>query len=183
MNYLTIPKMPDGECLIYAIRNVVVGEHYIGSTTQPRHRFYHHFRNLRMGKHTSTFLQRAWDKYGEANFIHEPILICDICDRDDWEYSFIRDMGHYNLKKTPDNYSGRVARNASARPDVRCKLSLKAISRHGKKRAEVYDPLCQEAWGLVMAGAYRKDACKAVGIGTSTFWKWIRNNGLKERQF
>ena len=183
MNYLTTPQMPDGECLIYVIRNTVTEKCYVGSTTRPYHRLHHHKRHLRMGGHSSTPLQRAWTKYGEASFLYEPLLVCDVADRDEWEYGFIRNIGYYNLQKKPGRYSQRVARNASDRTDVRKKMAASAALRHAAKRAEVYDPLCRKAWELVIAGMHRKEAHKAVGISGAAFWNWIRRNGLKERQF
>lgn len=53
---------------IYAIRNTVNGNAYIGSTTNYKSRWFTHKSLLRKGKHHSFILQRAWDKYGEAAF-------------------------------------------------------------------------------------------------------------------
>lgn len=57
---------------IYIIENKINKKYYIGSTTQSfERRFYHHKLNLRRGTHHSIRLQRAWDKYGEDNFIFD----------------------------------------------------------------------------------------------------------------
>ena len=58
---------------VYQIRNLVNGKRYVGSTTQPRNRFYLHRSQLGRGKHHAKHLQRAWDKYGGASFAFEII--------------------------------------------------------------------------------------------------------------
>lgn len=54
--------------VIYQIMNNITGDFYIGSTINFPKRKSTHLRNLRMGKHHSPILQRAWNKYGSSNF-------------------------------------------------------------------------------------------------------------------
>lgn len=61
---------------VYRIRNKVNGKFYIGRSIDINKRFYQHKSALRKGKHGSIYLQRAWDKYGEDNFIFEPLVLC-----------------------------------------------------------------------------------------------------------
>lgn len=60
---------------IYAIRNLVNGKRYVGSAVYLTGRFCDHRKRLRLGKHHSIKLQRAWDKYGEENFSFEVLEI------------------------------------------------------------------------------------------------------------
>ena len=53
---------------IYLIACVISGKAYIGSTQNIQARWSNHLSLLRRGKHHSIHLQRAWDKYGDANF-------------------------------------------------------------------------------------------------------------------
>lgn len=62
---------------IYQIRNIENDKRYIGSTIEPNKRFAWHQRYLRIEKHHSIRLQRAWQKYGEKNFVFEIIRTCD----------------------------------------------------------------------------------------------------------
>ena len=58
---------------IYKITNLVNGKFYVGSSVRPRTRFGEHRRTLRTGEHHCGHLQRAWNKYGEANFRFEVV--------------------------------------------------------------------------------------------------------------
>src|SRR5690349_13606447 len=62
---------------IYIIKNILNNKCYFGSTTNSfQRRFKAHKSQLNRGIHHSSKLQRAWDKYGESNFI---FLIVEIC--------------------------------------------------------------------------------------------------------
>jgi predicted GIY-YIG superfamily endonuclease/DNA-binding MarR family transcriptional regulator len=58
---------------IYKITCKVNGKIYIGSSADCEKRFRQHVNQLNRGKHHNSHLQRAWDKYGEENFIFEVI--------------------------------------------------------------------------------------------------------------
>src|SRR5919205_4425633 len=53
---------------VYQILCVPTGKVYIGSTVNLRERWSNHLWRLRCGQHQNVFLQRAWNKYGEAHF-------------------------------------------------------------------------------------------------------------------
>jgi group I intron endonuclease len=57
--------------VIYKIRNVVTNSFYVGSTIDARVRFQAHKRRLRVGKHQSPLLQKAWNEHGEDYFKFE----------------------------------------------------------------------------------------------------------------
>jgi hypothetical protein len=58
---------------VYVIRNNVTGHEYVGCSVDITKRFQNHRRDLRKGRHHSTFLQRSWDKHGQAAFTFEPV--------------------------------------------------------------------------------------------------------------
>lgn len=51
---------------IYVIINRLNGNTYVGSALKFSRRWKKHIRDLRLGKHHSRHLQRAWDKYGDV---------------------------------------------------------------------------------------------------------------------
>ncbi len=59
------------KCGIYAIKNLLDGKNYIGSSKTINYRFCQHKRNLVKNKHVNPHLQNAWNKYGEENFVFE----------------------------------------------------------------------------------------------------------------
>ena len=63
---------------IYRIRNIVNDKCYYGSSKQIEKRFIRHKRELKNNIHINCVLQRAWDKYGENNFIFEIVELCNI---------------------------------------------------------------------------------------------------------
>lgn len=60
---------------VYAIINTVNGKTYIGSSHNIQHRWQDHCRDLRIGRHHSSVLQHAWNKYGEAAFAFQVMEI------------------------------------------------------------------------------------------------------------
>jgi group I intron endonuclease len=68
---------------VYQIRCIPTGKIYVGSAVNLRKRWRTHFNSLRLGSHENSYLQRAWDKYGEENFevtvlefVHASDLLC-----------------------------------------------------------------------------------------------------------
>jgi len=64
---------------IYAIENIASGRRYIGSAACIRRRWKLHRRSSADGRAPSK-LQRAWDKYGEATFRFQVLLVCSRAD-------------------------------------------------------------------------------------------------------
>jgi hypothetical protein len=62
---------------IYCIENLIDGKKYIGQASVLINRKYYHFSELRRNNHGNIHLQRAYNKYGAANFIFKILLICE----------------------------------------------------------------------------------------------------------
>jgi group I intron endonuclease len=73
MSESVLPDKPG----IYAIRCIATGRAYVGSSTRVRKRCNGHRQHLRKGRHHSSALQHAWNKYGEAGFSFELIEAID----------------------------------------------------------------------------------------------------------
>ena len=67
---------------IYKIENIVNNKKYIGVTGNIEQRKKTHFNRLRQNKHHSPYLQKAWNKYGEKNFLFQ--IICELdCSKEE----------------------------------------------------------------------------------------------------
>lgn len=60
---------------IYKIENIITKDCYIGSETNDNSRWRQHISRLRRNCHHSTYLQRAFNKYGEINFVFSLIEV------------------------------------------------------------------------------------------------------------
>jgi group I intron endonuclease len=56
---------------VYKIRNIINNDCYYGSSIDVDDRWYKHKYFLKNDKHWNIHLQRAWNKYGEENFVFE----------------------------------------------------------------------------------------------------------------
>lgn len=93
---------------IYKIVNLKNNKIYIGSAVNFRRRVLEHHRGLRNNKHHSIALQRAWNKYGEENFIWEVLEIIDMVENLLIREQFYIDVliPHYNTSKTAGSTLG-----------------------------------------------------------------------------
>lgn len=80
-------------CHIYLIRCLPTGREYVGSTVAPRLRWNTHKKFLNRKIHGNPKLQRAWNKYGEAQFEFRTVEQCSEIDREKRETSWIQDTG------------------------------------------------------------------------------------------
>ena len=62
---------------VYEIVCQPTGVRYVGSAICFARRFCQHKSDLTLGKHKSTYMQRAWNKYGSEAFVFAPILVCE----------------------------------------------------------------------------------------------------------
>lgn len=139
---------------IYRIRNLKNGKLYIGSAKNLKIRYRSHRNDLKRQKHHSIILQRAWNKYGENNFIFEVIEkvsnLENILEREQYYLDSLNPV--YNICPIAGNCTGRkfskeskakMSKSASNRivsEESREKRSLaskgKGNSFYGKKHTE-----------------------------------------------
>lgn len=66
-------------CGIYKIENKINGKKYIGQSVNIKERWYEHKYDLRHNIHDNYYLQNAWNKYGEENFVFNIVVECEPC--------------------------------------------------------------------------------------------------------
>lgn len=81
---------------IYAILNIVNCKYYIGSAVDFADRWRLHKLAFTHNKHHNRHLQKAWNKYGEANFIF--VVLEYTNDLDDREQYWIKELDAINPK-------------------------------------------------------------------------------------
>jgi len=97
---------------IYQIKNLTTGKFYIGSATNINKRFSQHKDDLRKCVHDNGYLQNAWNKYGEQDFVFN---VLEYCKKDklleleqswfDWTDCCNRDKG-YNINPNANSNLG-----------------------------------------------------------------------------
>lgn len=82
---------------IYRIRNLINNNCYYGSSKDINKRWERHKRDLTNKKHHNIILQRAWNKYGEYNFIFEIVEETDLVNILIREQYFLDKKPTYNI--------------------------------------------------------------------------------------
>jgi group I intron endonuclease len=82
---------------IYRIKNLVNEKCYYGSSKNIEKRWKTHLNQLKNKKHINIILQRAWNKYGEDNFIFEIVEECEFENIFEVEQKYIDTCGDYNI--------------------------------------------------------------------------------------
>lgn len=117
--FADVNKLPE-ESGIYMILNILNNHKYVGSTNNFKRRLTRHRGELRKDKHHSTYLQRAYNKYGEDKFI---IYILERCSpiKDTLIYleqKYLDLNPEYNISKTashPSNTGHKMPEQAKKR--------------------------------------------------------------------
>lgn len=74
---------------IYLIQCLVNGKSYIGQSKTISRRIDAHKNLLKNSKHRNKYLQNAWNKYGENNFVFSICTLCPVEDLDKYEKFYI----------------------------------------------------------------------------------------------
>lgn len=99
---------------IYKITNNIDGKSYYGSSKNIRKRWLKHKNELNKNKHINILLQRAWNKYGEDNFIFSVVEECDVENLLIIEQKYLDLNPEYNIGKKSnggDNLSNNPKKN------------------------------------------------------------------------
>jgi len=82
---------------IYRIKNLINGKCYYGSSKQIEKRFKTHKKQLKNNTHINCILQKAWNKYGEDNFLFEIVEECNLNILLEVEQKYLDLQPEYNI--------------------------------------------------------------------------------------
>lgn len=150
--------------VIYAITRTKTGDRYIGSSINLRTRWKKHRYDLRKGHHHCTYLQRAWNAYGEKAFtfeILEEFESADDNERAAIELQFICTFATYNFMTSRTDIAPYpnwdTAKRDLASLSVREKMANSPeYSAFLAKRGEYLRNFMQSPEGRALAGAALK---------------------------
>jgi group I intron endonuclease len=130
---------------IYFIQNILTGCIYVGQAKCITQRKAAHLCELRKGTHRNSYLQRAWNKYGEQAFrfgVLERCPLDKLCEREQWwmDHHGVGDMSKtYNLDTVAQSSRGRKVSEATRekiRAALRKTLSDPALRERSRERAK-----------------------------------------------
>jgi group I intron endonuclease len=94
---------------IYAIKHRATGNTYVGQSVRIEIRFREHRKALNQGKHYNVKLQRAWAKYGEAEFDFLVLEQCEARQLNEREQFYLNQKPWFNVCEFADSgMRGRV---------------------------------------------------------------------------
>lgn len=165
---------------IYIITCLPTGKIYIGSANDIPQRFRAHLSELRNDRHSNSYLQRAWNKHGEAAFTFETLELCDpdrLVAREqywlDTLQSYQRHIG-FNIRPTANNAKHaaeslikmsvwQVGKKMSA--EARLKMSIA-----GKGKKKTLEHRAKIAQGNI---GHRHTPESKAKMSYSSGWDWI----------
>ena len=114
--------------------NVENGKVYIGQSKNIEHRWYCHVSSLKNNHHYNTYLQNAWNKYGEEAFKFYIVETCDLSELDEREIHYI---AKYRSSNSNFGYNLTAGGNGThnAPLETRKKMS-ESIKRHYENNPE-----------------------------------------------
>jgi group I intron endonuclease len=183
---------------IYKIINQINGDFYVGSSKNLFRRRDEHFRKLRLKKHQNVILQRAWDKYGESNFIFEIVEECDVDLLMEKENLYLGQSPKYNIVKVAKG--GDTISNNPKRELIIEKISKRSsgvnnpnyggkfkndewIHKQKISNSKVHLKIIDTITGEVYEFYNSKDAAKYFNCSSSTIRENKKNNWLLKRRF
>lgn len=128
---------------VYIILNTLTQKVYVGQASNIYSRWSVHKWGLRNNKHHCSYLQRAWNKYGEDQFEFLVVKFCSVDDLNSWEEQFFEKYKGrlYNLKPPGKQARGfkhteecRARMRASARVASNTEAQKKMRSERAKRQ-------------------------------------------------
>lgn len=113
---------------IYAFKNLITNEYYIGKATNMRGRTFKHLGSLNKGEHYNKHLQSSWNKYGKENFELFIVEKCNTSLLDEKEKHFINFYDSFN-NGFNQTLGGDGLKNYRHTEDAKCKISKASKER------------------------------------------------------
>ena len=133
---------------IYVIRNLVNDKLYVGKSVHIENRWLEHQSDLGNGRHANIHLQRAYDKYGPDNLLHEVLELCEEDVLDSREIYWINHFGGheserlYNMTAGGEGFAGghhteeakkKIAQAQVGKPPIDAEARAKISEAHKGK--------------------------------------------------
>lgn len=122
-------------CGIYCIENINTHKKYIGQSKNIYKRWADHKCALNNNTHDNDYLQNAWNKYGESNFVFSVVEECSIEKLDEREIYYIQKFATYE-RKSGYNLRGGGGRINDMAPEIKEKLAGINNPMYGKHHSE-----------------------------------------------
>jgi group I intron endonuclease len=116
---------------VYLIYNLVNQKVYVGQSRNVRNRLFVHKSSLRLGKHVNTYLQNAFNKYGEDKFVFRSVEYCEIENLTEREEYWMDQFNSTNLTRGYNLM--RAKTHGGISEETRAKMSK---ARKGKIHSE-----------------------------------------------
>lgn len=182
---------------IYLIKNKNDGKFYIGSSLNIESRFLVHKSELRNKKHGNSYLQNAWNKYGEENFVFEILMECEKDSVRELEQEFLnKSVGQdfcYNINPNADGISSKQATENNIKrwsnPDEKIKQSdtqknvwkdEDLLNRHKDSVIEGLSKINREKWHINIIESHNSiNYKKTASENAKKQWEEHRDNMLQ----
>lgn len=145
---------------IYEIRNIINGMRYIGCSKNVKKRLINHKSTLRNNKHKNSYLQKAYNKYGEENFEYNILFKLDneedMYEKEKYLISENKDL--YNLAEGGLGGDTFTNRSEESKVITRERLS-KASKLSNEKNKSLHSENTTKLW---QDDEYRKKVLEGV---------------------
>ena len=187
---------------IYAIKNLVNGNVYIGQTMRPfQKRYWHHQWKLRKNQHDNIHLQNAWNLYDEENFVFEVVELCKdkdlIDDRERFWIGYYKSLGicysmqsggkptdlytfvtEESMKKLAEANRKRLT-GAKLSDSTKKKMSESRTGRHINKKTDLIDEdIARRIKEMLVSGYKTNDITSELSIPYKCVNNILSNNSF-----
>jgi group I intron endonuclease len=163
---------------VYKIVCVKNNKIYIGSSVDIINRWWDHKARLRSDKHANQYLQHAWNKYGEANFLFDIVEICGEERRIDREQYWMGEtrchikQSGFNISKEAAGSDSMAKEYVVTQPDGK-EVTVRNLTKFCRSHGLSPSGLSHVAFGR--ASQYKGWLCRISNI-TNEQWKLTRRN-------
>ena len=150
-------------CGLYYIENLKDGKKYVGQSIDILKEWKNkHLNNLRKNKHHNSYLQNAYNKYGEENFVHTIIEKCEKEELNDKEcYYILKYESHFSENGYNISWGGNNSKIGMKHTEqTKQKMSK---SRKGKSPSQEWrDNLSMSLMGHIISNDTKEKISKTL---------------------
>lgn len=149
---------------IYFIKNIITNKLYIGSSSNIVKRWDIHIKELDRNRHHNKYLQRAWNKYSDENFVFGVLEICSInilLDREQYYLDTYKNL--YNINPNASKPPSAIGRKV----EQKTREKLRNVQLGRKHTAETKRRLSIIKKEVFVSGKLSPRCNKFIGVLTS----------------